>query len=57
MNDKNLTSATNVSMHPLWKAPWEGILEYTVEKSQTNATDVTILPNKPFEETFKNAQY
>ena len=42
MKEKNQTSATNVSMHPLWKAAWEVILKYTVEKTQTNATNVTL---------------
>ena len=41
--EKNHTTATNVSIHPLWKADWEVILKCTTEKSHTNATNATML--------------
>ena len=33
MKEKNQIGATNVSMHPLWKAAWTVILKSTAEKS------------------------
>ena len=42
MWETNQTSATNVSMHPLWKAAWKVILKSTAKKSQTSATNVTL---------------
>ena len=40
--EKHHTSATNVSIYPLQKAPLEVILKSTTEKSHTNAINVTM---------------
>ena len=40
--EKNLRSAANATMLRLMQVPWGHIWKHTVEKSQTNATSVTI---------------
>ena len=44
VQEKNLTNAANVTMHPFRQGIWRNIWKYTVERSQTNAISVTLHP-------------